>query len=649
MANQNTRPILLAGVALVLAIATVVYWISRPAADEQGKAASADKKKSNLIRDLPEHKSSDPKQPLGTGPAKEISPKSPGFVDEAEHRGIEFRMAFLPGEQGENFKINLYDHGCGAVVGDFNGDGHDDLYLLNQLGPNALYKNDGQGKFVDVTSSAGVALEDRICVAGTFADYDNDGDQDLFVTSTRGGNVLFQNQGNETFKDVTAQAGLTLVAHSQTAAFFDFDNDGFLDLFVTNSARWTTESFDDEGKYYRGLERFQQLLECTKEFNNFYRNNRDGTFADITEKAGLKGQGWGGDVVVFDYDEDGHVDLLVTNMFGQSQVYHNDQKGSFSDVTDSALGQTSWGAIGSKAFDYNNDGKLDIFIADMHSDMWIPVEDSEDISAFIVREHKKKYRLVSGPRSTADPRWIDMEKQYAEMINLQYDKVLFGNTMFKNLGGGKFEEVSGPADVETWWPWGVATADFDNDGFEDIFLPSGMGYPYVYWHNYLLMNNGNGTFTDRSRSQGLDPPARGIYLEEKIGNRRATRSSRCAAVCDFDQDGRLDLLVNNFNDSAYLLRNNFPTKNFIAFRLKGTRSNPDAIGAVVRLQLGNETMIRQVHAAGGYLSQSSKTVHFGLGDRPNVDHAMIRWPSGREQRIETPAINKMHDVVEPQE
>src|SRR5258708_2365994 len=146
----------------------------------------------------------------------------PGFRECATEVGILFKMAFWPGEQGEKFKINLYDHGCGVAVGDYDGDGFDDIYFVNQLGPNALYHNNRDGTFTDVTNEAGLALDDRICVAATWADYDNDGLPDLFVTSTRGRNVLFKNLGNGKFKDGTKEAGLSLVpAHSQTAVFFD--------------------------------------------------------------------------------------------------------------------------------------------------------------------------------------------------------------------------------------------------------------------------------------------------------------------------------------------------------------------------------------------------------------------------------------------
>jgi hypothetical protein len=205
----------------------------------------------------------------------------------------------------------------------------------------------------------------------------------------------------------------------------------------------------------------------------------------------------------------------------------------------------------------------------------------------------------------------------------------------------------------------VATGDFDNDGFEDVFLPSGMGYPYFYWPNALLMNNGNETFTDRAKESGLEPPVGGIYLPNKIDGKEAARSSRCAATADFRKSGRLDLVVNNFNDGPYYFQNVFPQKNFIAFRLEGgmrkgadkvKKCNRDAIGALVKLHIGKEVMIRQVHAAGGYLSQSSRVLHFGLGDRASVDYAEAWWPGwppDRWQRIEGPAINQRHELQEP--
>ena len=410
----------------------------------------------------------------GSGPSARGGDHAPGFRDCARESGITFRMAFLASEQGENFKINLYDHGCGVAVGDYNGDGRDDIYFVNQLGENALYRNNGDGTFTDVTHEAKVALGDRICVGATFADYDNSGRQSLFVTSTRGGNVLFRNKGDGTFEDVTKEAGLTCVKHSQTAVFFDYDNDGFLDLFVTNSAEWTLETIDKAAHYFPGLADFWKMAESPREQNILYHNVPDGkggrTFVDVTAGSGLAGQGWGGDVAVFDFNDDGYLDLFVTNMFGASRLYRNNGgDGTFTDVTKDTLGRTSWGAIGSKVFDYNNDGRLDLLVVDMHSDMWLPAY--VDPRTGTKDSLTKKYPKATG--AYYDP---DHEQRLADAFRIRYDEVVFGNTLFQKLPSGKFEEVSDKANLETFWPWGIATGDFDNDGAEDVFLPSGMGY-----------------------------------------------------------------------------------------------------------------------------------------------------------------------------
>jgi hypothetical protein len=242
----------------------------------------------------------------------------------------------------------------------------------------------------------------------------------------------------------------------------------------------------------------------------------------------------------------------------------------------------------------------------------------------------------------------ELEQVMAELFHIRYDDVLFGNTLFHNLGGGKFKEVSDAAGMETWWPWGIATGDFDNDGYEDVFLPSGMGYPFFYWPNALMMNNGDGTFRDRAKEMGIEPPPRGQFFEKKIGGKPAARSSRCAVAGDFRGVGRLDIVTNNFNDQPYYYMNQMPQKNYVRLRLRGTKCNRDAVGAVVRLYQGDKVMTRQVCGAGGYLSQSSHTLHFGLGDRPEFDRVEITWPGRREpQVLKGLAANAVHDVIEP--
>jgi hypothetical protein len=564
------------------------------------------------------------------------------FEECAERAGLRFRTTFLRGEQGENFKINLYDHGSGVAIGDYDGDGHDDVLLLNQLGPNSLFRNKGDGTFVDVTAEAGVGLPDRICVAAAFADCDGDGDLDLFITTTRGGNAYFENLGNGKFRDATKEAGLTLVEECESPTFFDVDGDGDLDLLLTNTAHWTRDTYDEVQHFYRGKRTLTELIQSEKEWNVLYLNDGKGHFTDATEAAGLKGKGWGGDTAVFDFDGDGDLDVFVCNMFGSSTLYENDGKGHFTDVTRAVLGRTSWGAVGARAFDYDGDGKIDLFVSDMHSDMWIPF----DLEPKFVEE-KKKYpsflaRSVELGRATAEE-----DRQFEVLAQVRREDVLFGNTLFRNKGGGKFEEVSDSAGAETFWPWGIAEGDFDSDGFVDAFIPSGMGHPLFYWRSPLLHNRGDGTFEDVCTTAGTEPPPGGPLSGEIISGLHAPRSSRSATTADFDDDGRLDLVVSNFNDRAYLYRNVSPPQHWCELRLVATRSCPGAIGAVARLTAGGRTQVRQVQAAGGYLAQSSNRLHFGLGAATAVERVEIRWPGGAVQTVDAPRIDAITIVKEP--
>jgi hypothetical protein len=570
--------------------------------------------------------------------------EGPRFEECAESAGLRFRMAYLPAEQGENFRINLYDHGTGVAVADVDGDGREDVFFCNQLAPCALFKNMGDLRFAEVTKDAGdllTALDGKISVAAAFADADGDGDPDLYVTTTRAGNVYFENTGGGRFRDATKDAGLTLVAESWQPCFFDMDKDGDLDLLVTNTARWTTDEYDATSRYWRGKATLSDLIDSEKEFNVLYRNDGKAKFTDVTEAAGMKGTGWGGDTAVFDADGDDDLDVFVCNMFGSSTLCANDGKGKFTDVTRATLGKSSWGAVGARAFDADSDGKLDLYVVDMHSDMWI----APGAPVSYVQE-KKKYGSFFERAIAIRSATKAEEDEFDRKIGMKRGEVIFGNTLYRNAGGGRFEEVSDKTGAETWWPWGIAEGDFDCDGHVDAFIPSGMGYPFFYWRPSLLWNKGDGTFADASKAAGIEPPPGGTQTVPDSDGMQRTRSNRAAATCDFDGDGRLDLVVSNFNDRAFLFRNKSPTAHWCAVRLKGGASGVDAIGAVVTLSAGGRTLIRQVQAAGGYLAQSSNTMHFGLGDNAKIESAEIRWPSGARQKFE-PAVDKLTTVTEP--
>ncbi len=576
--------------------------------------------------------------------APAATPSAPGmrFEEVAKKAGLKFFMNFLRPEQGENFKINLYDHGAGVAVADVDGDGIEDVLLLNQLGANGLFRNRGDGTFEDVSAGSGTGLEDRICVGAAFGDVDSDGDQDLYVTTTRAGNVLLLNDGKGRFTDVTKAANLELVAESMSPCFFDGDGDGDLDLLVTNTARWTLEEFDAGMNYFRGKRLLDDLINSEKQWDVFYLNDGKGRFTDATEASGLKGKGWGGDVAVFDLEGDGDLDLLVCNMFGSSSLYANDGKAVYREVTREVLGRTSWGAVGARALDYDNDGLLDLFIADMHSDMWIPFDMSPDMVRPTVKYPSFYARAVQEG-------WVTKEKDRAFVAQaaIREEEIVFGNTLFRNLGGGKYEEVSGKAGWEVFWPWGIVEGDYDLDGYQDIFVPSGMGYPLFYWRNALLRNGGDGTFADVGGSAGFEPPPGGPEADVMFRGRRGIRSSRAGANLDYDGDGRLDLVVNNFNDRAWLFRNTSPPKPWCALKLVATRSHRDALGALVRLTAGGRTQTRQVQAAGGYLSQSTSRLHFGLGGAAAVEKVEIRWPSGQVQTLTDVQAGKVTTVTEP--
>jgi hypothetical protein len=556
-----------------------------------------------------------------------------GFVDLYSKTGVTWAHRGLKGEIENRF--NLYDHGSGVAVSDFDGDGKDDIYFTSQVSGNALLKNLGGNRFEDVAEKAGVAMKGRVCIASGFGDYDNDGFPDLFVATTRGGNKLFHNEKNGTFKDVTKQAGMEYTGHSAAVAWFDFDGDGGLDLFVGNTGKYTTEKIDASTGHFEGTALdIPGWTAAPRELALLYRNKRDGTFEEVAKKAGVQGKGWVSDAAVCDYDGDGDADLYVARMFGDNFLYRNKGDGTFEDVTAQSLVRTSTGAMGAKWADVDNDGLFDLYVVDMHSDMWTPVNVPLPMVRDLVR-----YDSVYGPLKKPK----DVLTKTLESLDNPVG--VFGNTFFRNRGNGTFEEMSHRAYLENFWPWSIAAGDFDGDTFVDYFVAAGMGYPWDYWSNYLLMNTGNLAFGNRAREHGVEPRPGGDVYAPQTGPRPYTKSSRSAASADFDGDGRLDLIVNNFNHEPSYLHNEFKPKHWLAVKLVGKTVNRDAVGAVVVLKSGETKQVRTVDA-GGYLAQSSRVLHFGLGQLTKVDELEVRWPGKKVQKVANPKIDALLTIEE---
>jgi enediyne biosynthesis protein E4 len=468
------------------------------------------------------------------------------FTDKVKESGITF-VHHAVDDATKNYMPAHYDHGNGVAVADVDGDGLYDTYFVNQVGGNQLWKNLGGGKFKNITKEAGVGLPDRISVAASFADIDNDGNQDLFVTTVRGGNVLFHNDGRGHFQDISKEAGFDLAAHSSGAVFFDYDNDGLLDLLVCNVGKYTTDLKGPQGEYVGLRDAFHGHLYPDRfEYPVLYKNMGHNRFNDVTAEVGMHPRGWCGDASFADVNGDGRPDLFLLNMVGNSHYLENVDGRKFVDKTEQYFPKTPFGGMGLKFLDFDNDGRPDLFITDMHSDMLEEVGPEREKLKDTFRPPES---FLGGP---------------AENFTL-------GNALYHNLGDGKFEEVSDRMGVENYWPWGPSVADINADGWEDIFIPSGMSFPYRYGINSMLLNNRGEKFLDAEFLLGIEPRRDGRtntpwfeldcsakvappvlhYMRQSPCQKRngkvivmATLSSRSAVIFDLDNDGDLDIVTN---------------------------------------------------------------------------------------------------------
>ena len=535
----------------------------------------------------------------GAAPA----PEQPGvvqFTNVTKAAGIDF--IHFKGNNG--VATILEEAGPGACVGDYDGDGFQDVYFVNGRDlynrgikvRNALYRNNADGTFTDVTEKAGVP-GNAYGLGCVWGDYNNDGHPDLYVTQY-GKNILYRNNGDGTFSDVTEKAHVDgtdfgTVFHSG-ATFFDYDRDGLLDLYAggyvdfgPKSRRTCTIGYGIESSC------LPQTYGGTPAV--LYHNNGDGTFTNVTKAAKIfQPKGKNLSVGAADYDNDGWPDLFVANDGVEVYQYHNEGDGTFTDVAlTSGVALTADGgtmaAMCISLGDYDNDGFLDLFISDFQD----------------VPDH-----------------------------------------VWHNDGKGFFEEVSdrlgiaGP--TKHVLSFGGGFFDFDNDGWLDLFIANGHVYPGVekampgvhYKQiNSLFRNGGNGKFPEVTALSGNG------FATPYLG--------RGVAFADFDNDGNMDLVVANNGDPPLLLRNAGGTgRHFLNFKLVGTKSNRDAMGARIKLRAGGLSQLREIAGGGSYLSQSDLRAHFGLGQSTRADSVEVWWPSGVRQVFRDVEADKFYVIEE---
>jgi enediyne biosynthesis protein E4 len=513
--------------------------------------------------------------------------------------------------------------GTGVAVADFDRDGRPDVFVVSKTGPSRLFRNLGDWKFADVTLTAGLATAadltktDRAdwTQGATWADVNNDGWLDLYVCRFNAPNQLYINQGDGTFREEAQARGLAVVDASGMGVFFDYDRDGWLDVYIQTSLLDTIKAPNGQRDY-------------------LFRNRGDGTFENVTERAGISGENLAHSTTVWDYDGDGWPDLYVANDFAApDKLYHNNRDGTFTDVIQSVVPHVPYSSMGADTGDLNNDGRPDLLVADMAA-----------------TSHEQDHRGMAYSRNlqtnTVEPASTEVP-QYSH------------NALFLNTGTGRCLEAAYLSGLSaTDWTWSVRFEDLDNDGRLDLHITNGMVREYQnvdLLDRMVLAQNPAERMAIMRSSPRLEETNlafrnTGDLQFEEVGSRWGLDQkgvSFGAGFGDFDGDGDLDVVFANHEGNPTVLRNDSPDGHRLIIALQGTVSNRFGVGAKVTIETEQGTQVRYLNPARGYFSTSEPSLHFGLGRASTVNRLTVDWPSGHRQDFTNLAADRRYTITEP--
>ncbi|HEY1847572.1 MAG TPA: FG-GAP-like repeat-containing protein [Opitutaceae bacterium] len=547
-------------------------------------------------------------QPRGRTLFEALSPEETGV--RAENRYADPRMwGDLYHEFGEG------PIGTGVAIGDYDGDGRPDIFVATKTEGCRLYRNLGGYRFEDVTERAGVGATPGVWNEGVaFVDINNDGRLDIYVCRFNAPNLLYVNQGDGTFKEQAHAYGLDVVDSSVMAAFCDYDRDGRLDLFLQTNL-------------------LDHVAHPAGQRNYLFHQNRDGTFTNVTEGAGIAGEAQGHSAIWWDYDNDGWPDLYVANDFAAPDaLYHNNRDGTFTNVIDQVVPHMPYSSMGSDLGDLLNDGHIDLLVTDMAA-----------------TTHEKDQRGMADSRS----RTIEDDENPHRAP--QYER----NALYLNTGTGHCLEAAYLAGLAaTDWTWSPRFEDLDNDGRLDLFVTNGA---YREASNVDLLARQSAAETPEARHRIMqDSPvlAESHLAFRNLGDLRFENVSVAwgldqtgvgfgSAFGDLSGDGNLDIVYSSYQGGVAILRNTCDTGHRILVALRGSVSNRYGIGATVRIETASGIQVRPLVLARGYMSTSEPVLHFGLGDATSIRRMTVLWPSGHRQVFENLAVDRRFTVTEP--